>query len=300
MTPQEIQVKSVLNKHKKRDTWFLDDYSANFYSGCSYNCLYCYIRGSKYGKNLEDKLSVKINGLDLFEKQLKKRADKGEYGFIVLSSITDPYLPVEEKYELTRSALEIILKYRFPVHIITKSTLVERDFELLKEIDATALLPQDLRHLNRGSLLTFSYSSLDSKIGQIFEPGAPPPIDRLNTQKKAVDYGLYTGVALMPLLPFISDTTKHLDYMFGCFQDTKVKYVLPATLGLYGKGKYDSKYMVLKAVEKYYPHLLERYQGYFSKSHGLPEFYKQAFKKKMKAMCNQYNLPDTIIHEFGF
>lgn len=300
MTPQEIQVKSILNKHKKRDTWFLDDYSANFYSGCSYNCLYCYIRGSKYGENLADKLSVKINGLDLFERQLKRRADKGEYGFIVLSSITDPYLPVEEKYGLTRSALELILKYKFPVHIITKSTLVERDFELLKQIDATALLPQDLKHFNRGSLLTFSYSSLDSKIGQVFEPGAPSPIERLNVQKKALDSGLYTGVALMPLLPFISDTAEHLEDMFGCFQDAKVKYVLPATIGLYGEGKYDSKFMVLRAVEKYYPHLLKRYQGYFSKSHTLPKFYKQAFKKKMKVMCSHYNLSDTIIHDPAF
>lgn len=300
MKPKEILVKSVLNKHKKRDEWFLDDYSANFYSGCSYNCLYCYIRGSKYGENLSDKLSVKINALKIFEKQLKRRADKGEYGFIVLSSVTDPYLPIEEKYRLTRSALEIVLKYRFPVHIITKSTLVEQDFDLLKQIDKSAILPQNIKHLNRGSLLTFSYSTLDKRIGQIFEPGAPVPLERLNTQIKAIERGLLTGVSLMPLLPFITDTTEHLDEMFEHFRKAKVKYVLPASIGLYGKGKYDSKGMMLRAVEKHYPHLYKRYQGYFNVSNELPDFYKKAFKKKMKAMSIQYNLPNSIINDRRF
>jgi len=57
----EIKVKSILNKHKKRDEWFLDDYSVNPYSGCSFNCIYCYIRGSKYGENMAKTLSAKIN-----------------------------------------------------------------------------------------------------------------------------------------------------------------------------------------------------------------------------------------------
>ena len=72
--PREIEVKSVLNKKKKRDDWFLDDYTFNPYSSCSFNCLYCYIRGSKYGSNLESSLSVKINAIELLDKQLANRA----------------------------------------------------------------------------------------------------------------------------------------------------------------------------------------------------------------------------------
>lgn len=292
---REIQVKSVLNKHKKRDTWFLDDYSANFYSGCAFNCLYCYIRGSKYGENLAERLSVKQNGLVVFEKQLKRRAEKGEYGFIVLSSITDPYLSIEEEYRLTRSALKIILKYKFPVHIITKSTLVERDFDLLRQIDKTAILPEDLKQLGRGCILTFSYSTLYNHIGRIFEPGAPSPTFRLQTQTKALEYGLLSGVSLMPLLPFISDTKTHLDDMFMAFSKAQVHYILPATIGLYGQGKYDSKSLVLKAVEKHYPELYERYLGYFTHSNELPTFYKQAFKNKMDEMCKTYEIPNSIL-----
>src|SRR5436190_5730705 len=97
-----IEVKSILNKTKKRDPWFMDDYTLNPYSGCSFNCLYCYIRGSKYGEHMEEKLAIKINAADLLEKQLRLRAKKNQYGIIVMSSATDPYLQVEKETQLTR------------------------------------------------------------------------------------------------------------------------------------------------------------------------------------------------------
>jgi DNA repair photolyase len=119
--PLEIQAKTILNNTKKRDTWFLDDYTLNPYSACSFNCLYCYIRGSKYGEHMEQKLAVKTNAVELLEKQLKNKAKKNQYGFIVVSSATDPYLQVEKETKLTRQLLEVIAHYRFPVHIVTKS-----------------------------------------------------------------------------------------------------------------------------------------------------------------------------------
>ncbi|HEY5918142.1 MAG TPA: radical SAM protein, partial [Chryseolinea sp.] len=122
--PREILVKSVLNKTKRRDPWFLDDYTVNPYSACSFNCLFCYIRGSKYGEHMEEKLSIKSNALEVLDKQLKNRARKDQYGIIVLSSATDPYLQIEKDTLLTRKILEVILQHRFPVHIITRSNLV--------------------------------------------------------------------------------------------------------------------------------------------------------------------------------
>src|SRR5215510_9869176 len=138
------QVKSVLNKHKKRDSWFLDDYSVNPYEGCSCNCLYCYIRGSKYGENMDEGLAVKSNALEVLEKQLATRARKNEYGFVAVGSGTDAYIHHEEKFRLTEGMLQLLLKYRFPVFISTKCTLITRDIELLREIDKQAILPPDL------------------------------------------------------------------------------------------------------------------------------------------------------------
>src|SRR5690349_2369260 len=155
--PHDIIVKSVLNKTKGRDPWFLDDYTINPYSGCSFNCLYCYIRGSKYGIHMEEKLSVKSNALEVLEKQLKNRAKKEQYGIIVLSSATDPYLQIEKETSLTRNILELIAHYRFPVHVITKSDLVLRDLDILKRINENSILPPDLEgKLTQKALITFS------------------------------------------------------------------------------------------------------------------------------------------------
>lgn len=295
---KEIEVKSVLNKTKKRDTWFLDDYTFNPYQSCSYNCLYCYIRGSKYGNNLATSLSVKVNAIELLEKQLKRRAEKKEYGFIVLSSVTDPYINIEKEYQLTRKALEIILKYKFPVHIITKSTLVTRDFDILQEIHKKAILPKDLqRKLPGGTLLTFSFSTVDDSIGKIFEPGAPKPSLRIETLQKAIQADFHSGVSMMPLLPFITDTTEHLHKLFRTFKKCGAHYVMPATLTIFGNEKSDSKTLILNAVRKHYPELETRYLTYFSNSHQLPEYYRNAFYLKMKELAQTYNLKDRIVWE---
>lgn len=293
---KKIEVKSVLNKTKKRDSWFLDDYTFNPYQSCSYNCLYCYIRGSKYGTNLSTSLAVKTNAIEILEKQLKKRAEKGEYGFIVLSSVTDPYINIEKEYLLTRKALEIIKKYRFPVHIITKSLLVERDFDLLKEIHQHAILPTDLQSkLSGGTLITFSFSTVDDAIGKIFEPGAPKPSLRIETLQKAVQLGFHTGISMMPLLPFITDTTAHLHKLFQTFKNCCAKYVMPATLTLFGEGKADSKTLLLNTIQKHYPELEARYLRYFSNSNEMPKFYRDAFYKKMKELAVKYDIKDRII-----
>ena len=294
--PQEILSKTILNKTRRRDPWFLDDYTINPYSGCSFNCLYCYIRGSKYGEHMEEKLSIKINAPELLEKQLKLRAKKNQYGIIVMSSATDPYLQVEKETGLTRKLLEVILKFRFPLHVITKSDLVVRDFDLLKEINAAAILPADLEgKLSQKVFITFSFSTTDNAIGKIFEPGATPPDKRLQTLRTTLEHGFLSGVSLMPLLPYITDTGEHLEKMFSAFKETRVKYIFPASITLFGNGTADSKTLVLRAVGKHYPHLLEKYERFFSASDQMPAYYSAAFKKKMKELSEKYGLRNSII-----
>lgn len=292
---QEITVKSILNKAKHRDSWFLDSYTINPYSGCSFNCLYCYIRGSKYGSNMEQKVSVKSNALELLEKQLALRARKNQYGFIVLSSATDPYLQFEKDLQLTRRILELILQFRFPVHIITKSELVTRDLDLLAAIDKSAILPPDLQQSpGRGTIISFSFSTVDDAIGKIFEPGAPAPSARLETMKLVSKNGFLTGVSMMPLLPYISDTGTHLEAMFSSFKEAEAHYALPSTITLFGTGQSDSRTLVFRAVEKYYPHLLDKYKRLFSENTGLPNYYWQAFGDKMKELAQKYDLRNRI------
>jgi DNA repair photolyase len=297
--PQDIQIKSMLNKTKKRDSWFLDDYTINPYSGCSFNCLYCYIRGSKYGFNMEEKLSIKSNAIEILEKQLYSRAKKNQYGIIVLSSATDPYLQFEKEQELTKGILQVILKYKFPVHIITKSDLVIRDFDLLHQINKAAILPSDLLDkVPKKVFITFSFSTTENSVAKIFEPGATPPAHRLKAMKESVTEGFHTGVSLMPLLPFISDTAKNLERMFIEFQSIKINYLFGASLSLFGNNNTDSKTLVLKAIQKNYPHLLIKYEKYFGESNFMPQYYSKALNIKIKELCNKFEINNGLLNSF--
>ncbi len=245
---------------------------------------------------MEKKVSVKRNAVELLEKQLKNRAKKEAFGYIVMGSSTDAYLHFEEEYQLTRQLLQVILKYKFPVHIITKSSLVLRDLDLLHEIGEHAILPENLKgKLKHKTIITFSFSTTDAKIGKIFEPGAPAPSERLEALKFCTKNNFTTGVSLMPLLPFISDRGEHLVEMFEAFKAVGANYILPATITLFGLGKADSKTLVFEAVKKHYPDLLEKYHQFFGNSHEMPPYYRDAFYKKMQELSLEYDLPLRII-----
>ncbi len=294
--PKEVEAKSILNKTKRKDPWFLDDYTINPFYACSFNCLFCYIRGSKYGEHMDSAMTIKVNAPELLDKQLGNRAKKGQYGIIVVASATDPYVKIEKEIKLTRRLLEVILKHRFPVHMITRSDLIVRDIDLLKEIDRKAILPEDLQEkLRVGTIISFSFSTLEDHVAKIFEPGATPPSKRLLAVEKMKKAGFKTGISLMPLLPFISDTGESLELLFSTFKKLDLDYVLPATLGLYGSEKADCKVLVLGAIKKHFPDLLCKYENWFNNSDEMPDFYKEAFYKKMAELSKKYGIPNSIL-----
>lgn len=288
---REIQVKSILNKHRKRDDWFLDDYSVNPYQGCAFNCLYCYTRGSKYGTHLAKTLSVKVNAPELLEKQLSRRANKEEYGIIFFAS-QEAYLPLEKKFKITRKLLEIILKYRFPVHIGTKSTLVLKDLDILKKIDRDAILPVDLKQkLKRGVIISFSLSTLDEKLAKIFEPGAPTPKKRLETMKKCKKEGFLVGLNFIPVLPYLSDSDKQLEEMVKTAQDYGANFILVGGLTLFGEGKK----LYYKVLEQYFPDLLPKYRSLFRVFPMPPKEYQKELEEKSIRLSKKYKIKHRII-----
>jgi DNA repair photolyase len=287
----KIKVKSILNKHKKRDEWFLDDYSVNPYFGCSFNCIYCYIRGSKYGDNMAKSLSAKTNAPEILERQIKRRAKKGEYGIIALSSSTEPYMKVEEKLKLTRKLLEIILRYKFPVHILTKSKLVLRDLDLLAEIDKKAILPEDLRHkLKHGVIISFSFSTLDETLTKILEPGTPKPKERLETMQKCRERGFLTGACHIPVLPHLSDSEEQLDEMIRTAKDHGADFVLVGALTLFGNKSADCKTLYYKFLEKYHPELMPKYKSLFRIFSQPSKEYQRALEERSKKLCEKHGI----------
>jgi len=292
---KEVRVKSILNKHKKRDDWFLDDYSVNPYFGCSFNCVYCYIRGSRYGENMTKSLSAKVNAVELLEKQLFRRARKKEYGIIMMSSSTEPYMHVERKLELTRRLLKTILRYRFPVEIVTKSKLVLRDLDVLREIDKKAILPEDLKQtLKHGAIISFSVSTLDVGLAKVLEPGAPSPIERLEAMRKCKDEGFFVGVCFIPVLPYLSDSEEQIEEVVRISKEYGADFIFIGGLTLFGDGSEDSKTLYYRFLEKHFPELVPKYKklyGGWSPS----KKYQMELLKKSRRLCDRYGIKNSLI-----
>lgn len=292
--PHEILAKSILNKQKKRDSWFLSEYSINPYMGCAVNCLYCYIRGSKYGKDM--KVSVKTNAPELLEKQLALRAKKGQYGIIVVASATDTYMPIEEELGLTRQCLQIILKYRFPVHLITKSKLALRDLDVLAEIDKNAIHAADLRpKFKHGVIFATSISTIDPVLAKRMEPAAATPQERLEIIRQCKDAGLFAGVHFIPTFPFISDTDTQLDAMIAAAKKYLTDFVLVGSLTLWGIEPADSKTLVFKMLERYYPELIPKYRKLYGTGYGPSKAYQQQFEKRAREICKKHDVKYGIL-----
>ena len=289
------EVKSILNKHKKRDSWFLDDYSINPYEGCGFNCTYCYVHGSKYGEDLAEKIVIKKDAAAILYKQLANRAKKNEFGFIAVGSATDAYMQVEEEIGLTKELLQVILKHRFPVFISTKSELIKKDLDLLKQIDANAILPKDLKqNPGRGVIISFSFSTLDEKLSKQLEPGAPSPQKRLETLKLFCDNGFLCGVNAMPLLPYISDTEEGIDKIVAAAKQYGANYILIAGLTLFGNDERDSKQLVFRFLENNYPDLLEKYEKMYGSVYYSSWQYQQQLKKRADDLCKKYGIRNSI------
>ena len=180
----EITAKTILNHVKQPDTWFGLKYNMNLYRGCQHQCIYCDSRSECYRIEDFSRIEVKINALELLEDTLPRKRMIGTIGF---GSMNDPYMPIEKKYRLTGGALEIINHHGFPVHILTKSDLVLRDLETLKNISQVY------------AAVSFTITTADDQLARIIEPGAPPPSARFNAIKELAEEGILTGLTMMPI-----------------------------------------------------------------------------------------------------
>ena len=292
----EITAKTLLNKNKKRDDLFLGNYTLNPYAGCSMACIYCYTRGSKYGGNYGVKVSAKANAVPILKRQLKNSIKRNERGIIILGSAADPYPTVEKDLTLTREILGIIKRFKFPIHILTKSELILRDMDILKEIKEVAILPDELDgKLDNGVIISFSFSTLDDKLAKIIEPGAPSPRERLKIMNKYSDAGFKTGIINMPTLPFLSDSEEDIEIMVKTAKKYGAHYVLYGGLTLYGDAPDDCKTVYYNFLEENYPDLVHEYEKLFKGLNAPSKRYQNHLNLKYKEISNKYGIKNNII-----
>ena len=293
---KEIKARSLLNKHKKRDDWFLGDYTINPYAGCSMGCIYCYTRGSKYGGDYGVTVAAKSNAVPILKRQLKNSIRRNERGFIVLGSASDPYPTVEKELKLTREILGIIKRFRFPLHLLTKSTMITRDIDILNIINEVAILPSDLKYkLDCGVIISFSFSTLNEEIARILEPGAPSPIKRLETMKEFSDAGFKTGIINMPVLPFISDGEEEIEFMVKTAKNYGAHYILSAGLTLFGDDPSNCKTLYFKFLKENYPNLLFDTKNLFRGLSAPSKDYQNDLVNKFAEITRKYDIKNSII-----
>jgi DNA repair photolyase len=191
----EIKVSKALYKSKLPDL----DYSVNPYQGCAFGCIYCYARDftgiQEAAVNWGEVVAVKVNFVEVLKKEILRGARKGVVG---VSTITDPYMPIEAKYQLTRGSIELLLKYRFRVSIQTKSPLVLRDYYLL-------------RHFREIVDVGMTITTMDPSLAKVIEPGAPHPLARARALEKLSKAWIYTWIFLGPIIPGLNDSEEHLE-----------------------------------------------------------------------------------------
>jgi len=197
---------------------------------------------------------------------------------------------------MTAGMLQLLLKYRFPVFISTKSDLILRDIELLKAIDKAAILPPDLQHsLKRGVVLSVSLSSLDDKIAAMLEPGAIAPLRRLELVKTFKQEGFLAGVNAIPVLPYISDSGEALEKIIAAASFYRADYILTGGLTLFGTGKADSKTLYYQFLQKYDASLLPAYENLYGHDYYAQRQYQHQLKNEAARLCSKYGIRTTII-----
>ncbi|MGA9351315.1 MAG: radical SAM protein [Anaerolineae bacterium] len=238
MIVKEINCKSILTKSGIEGV----DYAINPYVGCSHGCVYCYaIFMKRFTGHKEDWgtfVDAKINAAEVLARQMR-RAKRGN---IAIGTVTDPYQPLERKYQITCACLEVLTACDFPVSILTKSDLVLRDLDLLLRLP-------DIE-------IGFTIATLDEEVRRVFEPRSSPVPARLVTLAELASAGIRTWAFCGPLLPFLSDGEEQMDALFGELARAGVSYIFVDSMKLSGAiwGK------VRRVLERHYPDLVEGYR----------------------------------------
>lgn len=208
-----IPAKTIVTKTKD-SRWFGIDYNMNIYKGCCHGCIYCDSRSSCYRIAEFDRVRAKENALQIIRDDLRRKVKTGVVG---TGSMSDPYNPYEQELLLTRHGLELIDAFGFGAAIATKSTLLLRDMDILATIKAHSPV-----------LCKITITTPDDELSKKIEPGAPASGERFAMLKTLADQGIYAGILLMPVLPYIEDKKDAILELVNRAGDSGVKFIYPA------------------------------------------------------------------------
>ncbi|MCL2843806.1 MAG: radical SAM protein [Oscillospiraceae bacterium] len=208
-----IPAKTIVTK-TKNTAWFGTDYTMNIYRGCNHGCIYCDSRSNCYRIEQFDRVRAKENALQIIRDDLRRKIRPGVVG---TGAMSDPYNPFERESTLTRRALMLLHAYGFGVAVTTKSTLITRDIDVLRDIQREAPI-----------LVKLTITTADDELCRKIEPGVAVSSERFLALRTLTDAGIYCGVMLMPTLPFLTDTEENVRTILNLAHENGARFVYPA------------------------------------------------------------------------
>jgi len=270
---REIQAKVLLSHVRQPDTWFGLKYSMNLYRGCQHQCIYCDSRSQCYGiENFNTEVLIKANAIELLRKELASKRQKGTIG---TGSMNDPYMPLEEEANLTGRALQVIARFGFPVHVMTKSDLVLRDLDTLRAINGLY------------AAVSFTITTFDDDLGRKLEPGAPLVSQRLRAMSTLAQHGVYTGVSMMPILPFLEDSEENIRSIVQAAHAHGAAYIIPS-FGMSLRDRQRAHYY--SQLDRLFPGLRRRYERAFADQYHCPVPNARALEEVFIEECDRHGV----------
>lgn len=268
----EMECQSALNPLKRKIPYGWD---LNIYRGCQHNCKYCYALYSHDYLNDNDfsgNIYVKANIVEKLERELSDKSWKREV--INIGGVTDSYQAGEANYKLMPEILKLLIKYKTPAIISTKSDLILRDYELIDELSR-------ITYINVAATIT----TMDENIRKLIEPGGVESSKRFEMLKTFRQTNASVGLHVMPIIPYITDNYENMDSLCYHAQQANVHYMLPGTLYLRGKTRKSFFDFTKNCFPDQHNELLALY-----KTGGASKEYKDDLYKMVNKLRDNYHL----------
>jgi len=246
----------------------------NLTKGCNHGCIYCDSRSTCYQNGLFDQIKIKADAISIMDKELSKKREKV---ILTTGAMNDPYISMPESLELTRNALKTIYKHGFGVSLLTKSTNVLRDIELIK----------DINHRYK-AIVQMTVTTFDDEIAKKIEPNVSLPSERFACLKQFSKAGINTGLWMTPILPFITDTEENIKEIVKSAHQAGVKFIV-----MYGIGttmRDGSREYFYNRLEKLFPGLKTKYMFTYKDEYICDSPNAPALLDLFEAECEKYGI----------
>lgn len=270
-----LHARSILSGYASDNHWFGLHFNMNLYRGCPHACIYCDSRSPCYHVQDFEIVHPKANALALLASEMKRRTRRGTIG---IGAMSDTYNPLESKLQLTRGALQLALQHGYGIGIATKSKLILRDLDLFQRIARQA-----------SCIVKVTITCADEQLARIIEPNAASVSERFEILSQMHAHGVYAGILLMPILPFITDTKANITAIVTQAHRHHAKFIFAfPEFGVTLRDSQRDYYYYM--LDEYFPGKRALYEKYYHNQYHCASLRSKALYQHFTQLCEQYQI----------